>query len=345
MKDKLFQSKIWIFVSLFLIFGVFFTLFFVLNSKNKPLGTVNGVPFYAEELLMYAESSRAAVNALYSEKYNLSSTGSDFWDTPQEGSTPKQWLLDAAMKQLVYNKVIQQECVSRGVVAPLDFLQMKQAMEQENESRSHAISQGAAVFGTTAYTLSQYNDYVMSFAIDDLKAYLLKNELSPTQQQLQDAYDTLDESFKRRHYKCSGFRITLPDDSLSLPALEQQISSLLAQNQSMEQIAQSTQLPFSPFSFDSTEIHREDTFSASLNEALFFVEKNEISSVQYEPEPTVYYISEKEGGGYHSFEELPRLGENKYINDAFDAFIEKQVQAAAVSYSQDKALKELDKIL
>ena len=345
MKHKLSRKFLWIFLAIIVIIVFFIGSIIFFFSKNKPLGKINGIPFYSEELLMYAEQSRALVSAQYSAKYNISSAGSDFWDTDYGDGSPKKWLLDAAMKELVYNKVIQQECVTRGIVAPADFRELKKAMEQENESRSQALAQGNGVFGTTAYTISQYNDYVMSFAKDDLKAYLLENDLAPTEQQLRDAYDSLDESFKRKDYSCSGFRIVLPNDLIKPKDIQEQITSLISQNYTMEQIAEQLQLEMSPFTFDSSNIHREDTFSSSLNEILFFIEKNEVSPIQYEPETVLYFVAEKNGGGYYSFEESSGLGQNKYINDAFEQFISDKTSAANIVFSESNALKALDKLV
>lgn len=313
-------------------------------SSGSELGKVNGLPFYAEELLVYADEERAAVTAQISQHYNLPGTGPSFWDTEYDGVTPREVLLDTAMEDLVRNKVIQQECITRGIVAPADFRELEQAMEEENAARQSTADSGGVVYGTESYTLAQYNEYQMRMATDDLKEYLLENELAPTEQQLRDAYDSLDESFKRKDFTCAGWSIAWPsteDDetvaALVAEALESTAPADLA-------AALADQLPgvtVEEFTFDSTEVHREDSTAIERSDILFFTEPGKCSSIFYDAQPTVYYVTEKDGGGYYAFEESSRLGENKYINDAFEQFIDEKVAAATVEYSRDKALDAL----
>lgn len=313
-------------------------------SSGSELGKVNGLPFYAEELLVYADEERAAVTAQISQHYNLPGTGPSFWDTEYDGVTPREVLLDTAMEDLVRNKVIQQECITRGIVAPADFRELEQAMEEENAARQSTADSGGVVYGTESYTLAQYNEYQMRMATDDLKEYLLENELAPTEQQLRDAYDSLDESFKRKDFTCAGWSIAWPsteDDetvaALVAEALESTAPADLA-------AALADQLPgvtVEEFTFDSTEVHREDSTAIERSDILFFTEPGKCSSIFYDAQPTVYYVTEKDGGGYYAFEESSRLGENKYINDAFEQFIDEKVAAATVEYSRDKALNAL----
>ena len=116
-----------------------------LGTGSGGLGTVNGLPFYAEELVVYADEQRAAVTAQISQQYDLPGTGPSFWDTEYDGVTPREVLLDTAMEDLVRSKVIQQECITRGIVAPADFRELEQAMEEENAARQSTAASGGVV--------------------------------------------------------------------------------------------------------------------------------------------------------------------------------------------------------
>ena len=319
------------------------TLAAVLGA-GRGLGTMNGLAFYAEELLVYADEQRAAVAAHLSQKYNLPGTGPSFWDTEYEGVTPREVLLDTAMADLVRSKVIQQECIARGIVAPADFRQLKQAMEQENAARKSTAASGGVVYGTEAYTLAQYNEYQMTMATDDLKEYLLKHELAPTKQQLQDAYNSLDESFKRKDFTCAGWSIAWPSTENDEAAATLVAAALKTTAPASLPAALENQLPgvrVERFTFRSADVHRENSTAIEQSDILFATKPGELSSVLYDAQPTVYYITEKDGGGYYTFEESSRIGENKYINDAFEQFIDKKVESATVEYSRKKALKAL----
>lgn len=313
-------------------------------STGSELGTVNGLPFYAEELLVYADEERAAVTAQISQQYDLPGTGPSFWDTEYDGVTPREVLLDTAMEDLIRNKVIQQECITRGIVAPADFRELEQAMEEENAARQSTAASGGVVYGTESYTLAQYNEYQMTMATDDLKAYLLENELAPTEQQLRDAYDSLDESFKRKDFTCEGWSIAWPsteDDEAAATLVAEALESTAPADLPTVLADQLPGVMVEEFTFDSTEVHREDSTAIERSDILFFTEPGECSSILYDAQPTVYYVTEKDGGGYYAFEESSRLGENKYINDAFEQFIDEKVAVATVEYSRDKALDAL----
>lgn len=313
-------------------------------GTGSGLGKVNGLPFYPEELLVYADEERAAVAAQISQQHSLPGTGPTFWDTAYDGVTPREVLLDTALADLVRNKVIQQECITRGIVAPADFRELEQAMEEENAARQSTAASGGVVYGTENYTLAQYNEYQMTMASDDLKAYLLKNELAPTEQQLRDAYDSLDESFKRRDFTCAGWSIAWPsteDDEAAAALVAEALESTAPADLAAALAEQLPGVTVEGFTFDSTEVHREDSTSIERSDILFFTEPGECSSILYDAQPIVYYVTEKDGGGYYAFEESSRLGENKYINDAFEQFIDEKVAAATVEYSREKALEAL----
>lgn len=315
-----------------------------LGTGSGGLGTVNGLPFYAEELVVYADEQRAAVTAQISQQYDLPGTGPSFWDTEYDGVTPREVLLDTAMEDLVRSKVIQQECITRGIVAPADFRELEQAMEEENAARQSTAASGGVVYGTESYTLAQYNEYQMTMAIDELKEHLLKNELEPTEQQLRDAYDSLDESFKRKDFTCAGWSIAWPataDDEAAAALVAEALESTAPADLAAALADRLPGVTVEEFTFDSTEVHREDSTAIERSDILFFTEPGECSSILYNALPTVYYVTEKDGGGYYAFEESSRLGENKYINDAFEQFIDEKVAAATVEYSREKALEAL----
>lgn len=311
------------------------------SSGSAVLGTVNGDPFYRDELLMYAGRHRAGISARYSREYDLPGTGEHFWTTEYGGTLPVDALLDAALQELVQEKVTQQECVRRGIVAPLDFLSVEQSLQAENENRQSTLAAGGHVFGTTQYTLDQYSDYLMTMAEDDLKASLLEGEDAPGEQQLRAAFDSLDEGLKRKDFSAAGYAFYWDADA-SLDAGAEALTQALeggADPQALpEQLAGSLPgLGVTAIDLDTRQVSKDDTMGSHLTDVLFSMEEGGSLAELYNGYNNLYYLTEKSGGGYYTYEEAPGLGENKYVNDTFDALVERLAGEAVLECDRDAA--------
>ena len=309
-------------------------------SSGRPIGTVNGTPFYAQELVMYGERFRAAVSSEFCQTYGLPGTGADFWSEEYDGTLPVDVLLDRAVQELTRDKVIQQECVARGIAAPLDFRQLEKALALENQDRAAAISSGGAVYGTQQYTLEQYSDYQMTLSTDELKERLLE-ELAPTRSQLQEAFDSLDETFRRKDFTADGYRFSWDggpgvDEGLALiqGALLDGAQPLELPSRLADQLAG---LSAETFSLDTAARSKDDLEGDLLTGLLFSAAPGDCVGDRSSGECTVYFVTEKEGGGYYTLDEAPGLAENKFVNDAFDALVEERTQQAVVEVDQNRA--------
>jgi hypothetical protein len=287
-------------------------LWLVLRPDHNIVATVNGAPVYADELRMYADADRAAVSVSFSKEHNLSATGADFWDTEYDGTTPRQALLDAAMKDAVRNKVIQQAAVARGITAPSDFRNVQQALKERNESQAAGGEYGPADMG-----IGEYDNYLMAQTIDDLKANLLDNELKPTDADLQAAFDSLDPTYKESPFTVTGWLITPGPDS---PA--ESDWHLDATNFSCPVAATCEE-----FSLDSANIGREDTDNLSRATALSTAT---VGDLVPDTGGASIFVTQKTGGEPLTLDQAPQLGRNKWINDQFEVWVDNLVATASV---------------
>lgn len=330
----------------FISVAVFFLILligFVFSFINRNVvGYVNGFPVYSEELTMYAQDCRAEVSSEFSKEHNLSGTGIDFWTTSYDGVLPLDSLIRASMKDLVRDKIIQQECVKRGIIAPLDFLQLKSSFQDENESRKETLENGGFVYGTQQYTLRQYSDYQMTLSEDELKSSLLSGSSSPSEQQLQQAFDSLDESFKRKDFTAKGYAFVWSTGSLETG--QRTIQQALSQNIAPDELpdALSDTLPdltVIPIDIDTAQRSKEDNFADTLTYDLFDMNCGDYKATVANGLNTLYYLTEKDGGGYYTLQEAPGLAESKYVNDTFEQMIESQIEQCTVELNKPKAQK------
>ncbi|MEG0617381.1 MAG: hypothetical protein RR508_07430, partial [Oscillospiraceae bacterium] len=178
-KKNIKSKKIITIISVAIIVIIVAILAIYIISKREIAGTVNTLPFYYEELNMYAQEQKAAVAADFSKKHNLDSFGAEFWDKQYDGETPKKALYDKALEALIRAKIIQEQAIELQVVAPADFNELRKALAQENNVRSGGAS-SEIIYGPTEYSIVEYNSYLMSQTIDDLKSAIIKRDGEPS---------------------------------------------------------------------------------------------------------------------------------------------------------------------
>lgn len=291
------------------------------KANTEIYGYVNGMPFYKEEYLLYEERYRAIIAGMISQKYDVSSSEKSFWEMKFDGLTPEEMLRSRALEDLIEDKVIQQEAIKRGITAPADFKQLKRSMEGQKSS-----------FGPIERSAMEHSRYLTELAVDDLKGILLKTELLPEKEDLERAFDSLSLEIKKRDFTVVGVRFQWPDTEKEI---DKEIKEGLRQGEDPEEIFFKLidfcpEIKMEEFILDTREIHREDTDSIQLSDLLFPLSQGETLLIESNQELRLYCIVKKEGGGYFTYEEAPKLGENKWINDQFERYIEQRVGEAEV---------------
>ncbi|MCL2043143.1 MAG: hypothetical protein FWG89_03290 [Treponema sp.] len=295
----------------------------------KAIGMVNGEPFFEFDLNVYAMEFRAAVAAHYGQAYNISLMGARFWDTEYDGQTPRQFLERLALDDLVKNMVTIQEARKRGIDTPEVFHDL------EEERAAWNAPTDDIVFGPRTLGPAEFNSYRITGIRDMLKTYLLGNELAPTIEQLQAAYDSAPDWQKIAPLIVTGIHFRWDEDTVSnetlRPVLELNLKDGLSPGEIVLNLSGSVPgLAYEEFSIDSRFISREDTYEQGIAENLW---EGDIGSCVIGPEdrPEVYYIINKEGGHVMRLEEAPVVGRNKWINDQYEIFINQKIKEARVT--------------
>jgi hypothetical protein len=307
-------------------------LFTVLRSPalktyngEKPLGTVNGEPFFREDMDVYAAELRAAVAADYGRKYQLFGVGAKFWDTRYGDSTPGETLTKLAREKLIRNMVLIQESRRRNIDTPATYHDLEAERADWNEPDD------GIVYGPKQLGPAEYNSYRITGITNELKTALLKKELLPTEALLRAAFTSLPDDLKYGPWFASGVLFAWDAGG---PSPEGEIRAALGKGRSPDEIVRGLAGSFpglsrKDFEFDSKTVSKEDSYQQELAGALAKASRGALVPGPRE-QPELYYITRKEGGGILSFEEAPGLGRNKWINDQFEIFLDKKVKAARV---------------
>ncbi|GHV89212.1 hypothetical protein AGMMS50267_15720 [Spirochaetia bacterium] len=294
---------------------------------RKPAGTVNGEPFFQEDVDVYGAELRAAVAIHYGKLYNLSGMGADFWDTKYSIGTPREFQYNLALKDLARNMVLIQEARRRGIDAPASY----HDLEDERADWNTRTDEDEIVYGPKELGPAEFNSYRITGIRDELKTALLQKELKPTVAQLRTAWASLPDGMKIAPFLVSGAVFKWNADG---PSPEDDIRAALRRGLSPEYIlgslaASYRELTQESFEIDSRYISKEDEYDQERAAALENTAKGSIVPAP-QGRPELYYVTEKQGGGFFTFEEAPGLARNKWINDQFDLFLDKKVKAARV---------------
>jgi hypothetical protein len=296
-----------------------------LYDGKQSVGTVNGEPFFQEDVDVYALELRAAVAADYGRRYKLYGVGAKFWDTKYGGSTPNETLTKLALRDLVRNMVLIQEARRRGIDTPASYHDL------ETERANWNTRTDEIVYGPKTLGPAEYNTYRITGIINELKTSLLKKELAPTVDQLRAAYSSLPDELKQSPFRASGSLFKWDGEG---PSPEAEIRAALRRGLEPEAVADSLAPSFpglsqENFEFDSNYISKEDPYEQYLASVLETAVRGSVISSPQE-QPKLYYVTEKIGGGILTFEQAPGLGRNKWINDQFELFLDKKVKAAKI---------------
>ncbi|MDR0709644.1 MAG: hypothetical protein LBF77_06230 [Spirochaetaceae bacterium] len=289
----------------------------------RPAGTVNGEPFFQEDLDVYALELRAAVAADYGRRYNLFGVGEKFWDAKYGKSTPRETLYKLALDSLVRNMVLIQEARKRGIDTPGSYHDL------ETERADWNAPSEEIAYGPRELRSAEFNSYRITGISDELKTALLK-EMTPGESQLRAAFDSLPSDLKHAPYFVSGDLFKWTGDSPAEGEIRAAFARGLDAEGAIGELAASFPgLTREDFEFNSDYTSKEDPYEQEL--ARLF-EKTYSGAFIRAPQgrKALYHVTVKKGGGMLTFEEAPRLGQNKWINDQFEIFLNKKIKAARI---------------
>ena len=303
------------------------------QTGRKPVGMINGEPFFDEDLAVYAAELRAAVSAYYGRKYNLGGMGAKFWDTEYDGATPREFLNNLALEDMTRNIVLIQEARARGIDTPDTYSALEEERAQWN-APTDDIQYGPKTLGP-----AEYNSYRITGITDALKTILLQNELAPTMAQLKASFDSLDESQKMDDFEASGVRFSW-DEGLSDDEIRAEIKNSLKRGIPPEEITDTMSTVYPGFSREDFEVNsryvsRGNQYDQARAELLREAAEGTVFPGPM-GRPELYYVTTKKGGGILSFEQAPLLGRNKWINDRFEVFMDEKVKAARITLLSGK---------
>ena len=320
------------------------------QTGRKIQGTINGEPFFDEDLNVYRNELRAFVAAYFGRLYNISAMGARFWETKYNGISPREYMTKLAINDLKKNMVIIQQARIRGIDAPAAYCDLEKERTERNAPTDEIT------YGPKTLASAEFISYRISGITDALKTELLHDELAPTDAQLRAAYKSLPDHLKTVPYRASGIRFTWGEstdwdrraqyinvsdsDKKYNKEIGAAVENSMRHGLSAQEVVGTLSHLYSglsqeEFSINSGAVSRAIEYDEALAEILGVAGKGSFVPAPLDM-PALYYVTEKEGGGFYRFEEAPGLGRNKLINDQFDLFLSQKINEARVTLFTDK---------
>lgn len=298
-----------IILSSFLIGAIFVLVIFTTSQQSM----INNEAIQVEELIVYGDKNMNRVAKQFSDQNNLTSFGKNFWRKTYNGKSPTHELLKVATKDLVQHKMIKQLATELEIAHSQTFGQEKKEWQDQKSS----------------LTLWQFLDAKDQQLQDQIKEKLMEKE-KPTQKELRQAFEQLDDKYKKTGYFVEAIEIpTFSGKQAELEKIAEAISPNLSYEETLlEWQNKLPNLVIESYQLKSAEIQKEDIYSLSVGEILS--EKAVGTVVKGYHENQYFYIFNKEGGQLLQFEEAPQFGKNAYINTRYKEKLATYQQATKV---------------
>lgn len=302
----------------------------LMKGREEPVLKLGDHAISQEHLELYENDLRAQVTSYFYNQYQADPNEEGFWEMSFDGEVPGDMLRKEAMDQLVYDTVERIEASERGLDIEITLGDIKKSLEQTNKARKDPDS---ISYGPSQYGLEEYISRTQMEAQDYLMEKLLKEELVPTEEELQAVYEAQDPAMFDKGSKATvgifmyyGMKVgEYPEE---LKEVWQFIQAGLEEGKDPEQLLDEansrfqTQIAYDVAEYDTEDLPRDNQEISWLVEQTRDMETGQVSQVlDYGPSQGVLKILEKTDYGTFAFEESRAFLTNLWLQDSYPAYI------------------------
>lgn len=175
---------------------------FDLKKTSDVVFYVNGVPVYQEELKFQVEDLRLSVRNELINNYQI--VPEEFsWNYKYDNErTALEYLMEKAIQNCAYFKLIQQEGKVRSLVEKIDYPSIKSQKEEENRDRTEKKETNQVFYGVLQFTEKEFYDYFnRNLKIQVINAMEKEGTFQFTKEELQELYNQEKEYFDNESFE------------------------------------------------------------------------------------------------------------------------------------------------
>ena len=312
---------------------------------SRPVVWIDEVAVPQEELQLYLDENRAETIAYYSSNYDVDFNNPDAWDETHDNQTPKEYLLNLALTDLVREKTLQKEGISMGLDTPLTYKEMEQAREEENQSRSEKTAKGEVIYGPEEYGQMEYRSYMISNLETEIKEKLFEQEV-PSEEELNKVYEELDPFLLDKGYSGQVGYYYFPNNEAenfleNRQIILEAVKNMLEEGNSQEEIEKicmeqyGTAPEYRLVQVGSDSMKGEDTLLLEIYEEMKEVKTGECKAVEQDGQlAAVLYMQQKEELGKKTYEEAQDLVESEWMDNTYEQWMQQNIEKVSVKKSK-----------
>lgn len=158
-------------------------------AGSDQVGSINGIPFYKEDLKLWMYKERADVCQYFYSEYTAS-PNEGFWSELEEigGHSPIAKLREQALQSLVEAECLLQLSHANGLIQAKSSLDLRAIRRLTNEDRARKLERGQVIYGPKSYGEHVFQEYVLSNLKIQLADRLSRGELSIPASMLQSTF-------------------------------------------------------------------------------------------------------------------------------------------------------------
>lgn len=168
---------------------IFLFSFASCKEKSETVFTVNSAPVSKEETEYFAAKHRTAVMSKYINEYDAV-VDNNFWNTKFGETTPQEYLDSLVKKDAVSAKIQLMLCFDHGIYSDISYNALYNLALEYNEEHS-----GIKTVGLQTIPLESFYDYYIDNGVMELKNILEKNELAPTEEEINEKLVEIKEKY------------------------------------------------------------------------------------------------------------------------------------------------------
>ena len=319
----------------------------VAASEYTTEAHVDDEPITTPELNLQVSLVRSQVLNSFREKFGTDITSQkDFWTNNYGGEVPAQQARQLALQKLKGIKVQELLAYHKGLLTDIHYETFISNLAAENKKRDSIIASHGAIYGLVHYTEETFYDYVFTNMQADLQKNLAEHELKPSEQQLQEYYYAIRDS----HFKSSNsiytqlFKISYayPDTQKNVPRdtawkLARKAQKKLREGTNLAAIQQSMNGGFSQRIFNDSTARFDHTHDREVLNAAETLSIGSVSDVVDDGYAlTVLKCIDRKINGYRPYEQVAAIVRAKYIEIAYENYIDSLTQTAKLSEASPK---------
>lgn len=329
-------------------------------DDNETVALVNGYKITALELSDRMAEYKADVVDKFGKDYK-EELNEDFWEMEVEAdgekTTPREYLQNLALDELVRCKVEQRIAVENNIISENEasYDVFLANMKKENNERSKKKANGEPVYGVSAYNKNTYFKYYYSnLGLKNKNA--LSEEGKPLfvgDNDLKKWYDKVKEEKypKFDTYKIYNYVVYYsPSGESDLPNLAlakdiaKEVKTALEKGEDIYYIKANISSSVESYYVDISDENASDIYknNPELYEAIVDMNAGDVSDilvgVRAQNNKKVVYVAKCESrkdGGFKDFEEIKDSVFSEYTQEKYDEYIDGEVEKAVVKTNEN----------